>query len=100
MVVLLLFDSLLILLPLFAGVLRTCFHCIDSVEDELHFLIDCPFNDDMRDVKCFTRHSYAIEILFYMIELEKMIFLLNLVNMRPILASTLFDMFQRRKRTI
>ena len=27
---------------------RTCFHCIDSVEDELHFLIDCPFYDDMR----------------------------------------------------
>ena len=25
-----------------------CFHCIDSVEDELHFLIDCPFYDDMR----------------------------------------------------
>ena len=27
---------------------RTCFHCIDSVEDELHCLIDCPFYDDMR----------------------------------------------------
>ena len=27
---------------------RTCFHCIDSVEDELHFLIDCPFYDDTR----------------------------------------------------
>ena len=27
---------------------RTCFHCIDSVEDELQFLIDCPFYYDMR----------------------------------------------------
>ena len=27
---------------------RTCFHCIDPVEDELHFLTDCPFYDDMR----------------------------------------------------
>ena len=27
---------------------RTCFHCTDSVEDELHFLIDCPFYDGMR----------------------------------------------------
>ena len=48
----------------------TCFHYIDSVEDELHFLIDCPFYDDMRR-KIFTRHSYAKEILFYMIALEK-----------------------------
>ena len=27
---------------------RTCFHSIDSVKDELHFLIECPFYDDMR----------------------------------------------------
>ena len=30
----------------------------------------------------------------------KMIFLLNHVNMQPILASTLFDMFHRRSRNI
>ena len=27
---------------------RTCIHCNDTVEDELHFLIDCPFYDDIR----------------------------------------------------
>ena len=27
---------------------RDSFHCIDSVDDELHFLIGCPFYDGMR----------------------------------------------------
>ena len=27
---------------------RTCFHCEDTIEHELHFLIDCPFYDDIR----------------------------------------------------
>ena len=27
---------------------RTCFHCEDTVEHELYFLIDCPFYDDIR----------------------------------------------------
>ena len=52
------------------------------------------------DEKCFTKHSYAIEIVFYTIRLKKMIFLINNVNMKPIVSSTLFDMFQRRKRVI
>ena len=50
---------------------RTCFHCEDTVDHELHFLIDCPFYDDIRDENCFTKHSYAIEILFYTIRLKK-----------------------------
>ena len=78
---------------------RTCFHCIDSVEDELHFLIDCPFYDDMRR-KMFHKAQLCNRDFILYDSTAKMIFLLNHVNMQPILASTLFDMFQRRKRTI
>ena len=41
---------------------RTCFHCPQNIENELHFLIECPFYDDLRR-KCCTKHSYAILIL-------------------------------------
>ena len=78
---------------------RTCYHCIDSVEDELHFLIDCPFYDDMRR-KMFHKAQICNRDFILYDSTAKMIFLLNHVNMQPILASTLFDMFQRRKRTI
>ena len=73
---------------------RTFFHCIDTSEDELHFLIDCPFYDDIR------RNLFRKAQLCNRDSTAKMIFLLNNINMQPILASTLFDMFQRRKRTI
>ena len=76
-----------------------CFHCIDSVEDELHFLIGCPFYDDMRR-KMFHKAQLRKRDFILYDSTAKMIFLLNHVNMQPILASTLFDMFQRRKRTI
>ena len=42
---------------------RTCFHCMDNVEDELHFLIDCLFYDDMRR-KMFPQ-STAMQKRFY-----------------------------------
>ena len=77
----------------------TCFHCIDSVEDELHFLINCPFYDDMRR-KMFHKAQLCNRDFILYDSTAKMIFLLNHVNMQPILATTLFDMFQRRKRTI
>ena len=63
------------------------------------FLLTAPFMTTL-DEKCFAKYSYAIEILFYTIGLKKMIFLMNKVNMQPIVASTLFDMFQRRKSAI
>ena len=78
---------------------RTCFHCIDSVENELHFLIDCPFYDDMRR-KLFHKAQLCNRDFILYDSTGKMIFLLNHVNMQPIMASTLFDMVQRRKRTI
>ena len=34
--------------PKFPAEQRTCFHCEDTVEHDLHFLIDCPFYDDIR----------------------------------------------------
>ena len=78
---------------------RTCFHCIDTIEDELHFLIDCPFYDDIRR-NLFRKAQLCNRDFILYDSTAKMIFLLNNINMQPILASTLFDMFQRRKRTI
>ena len=78
---------------------RTCFHCIETIEDELHFLIDCPFYDDIRR-NLFRKAQLCKRDFILYDSTAKMIFLLNNINMQPILASTLFDMFQRRKRTI
>ena len=78
---------------------RTCFHCVETVEDELHFLIDCPFYDDIRR-KMFHKAQLCNRDFVLYDSIAKMIFLLNNPNMQTHLASTLFDMFQRRKRTI
>ena len=78
---------------------RTCFHSEDTVEHELHFLIDCPFYDDIRQ-KMFRKAQLCNRDFILYNWSEKMIFLMNKVNMQPIVASTLFDMFQRRKSAI
>lgn len=76
---------------------RTCFHCIDSVEHELHFLIDCPFYDDIRR-KLFQKANRCNSDFYSYNSVEKLIFLMNNINMQSLVASTLYDMFQRRKR--
>ena len=53
--------------------ITTCFHCIDLLKMNSIFWLTVPFMMTW-DVKCFTRHSYAIEILFYMIRLQKWYF--------------------------
>ena len=74
---------------------RTCFRCIETIEDELHFLIDCPFYDEIRR-NLFRKAQLCNRDFILYDSTAKMIFLLNNINMQPILASTLFDMFRRR----
>ena len=63
----------------------TCFHCPQSVENELHFLIECSFYDDLR------------RKMLHKDTTEKLTFLMNHINMQPIVVSTMHDMIQRKK---
>ena len=78
---------------------RTCFHCPQSVENELHFLIECPFYDDLRRKMLHKAQLCNSDFVTYNTT-EKLIFLMNHINMQPIVASTMHDMFQRRKNVI
>lgn len=78
---------------------RTCFHCVNSVEDEVHFFIECPFYDDIRR-KLFHRAQLCNRDFATFNSTEKLVFLMNNINMQYIVASTLYNMFQRRKRVL
>ena len=78
---------------------RTCFHCPNSVENEIHFLIECPFYDDIRRKMLHKAHLCNSDFELKT-STDKLIFLMNHINMQPVVACTLFDMFQRRKRVI
>ena len=78
---------------------RTCFHCTDSVENETYFLIECPFYDDIRRKLLHKAQLCNSDFDMYT-STDKLIFLMNHMNLQPVVASTLFDMFKRRKRVI
>ena len=78
---------------------RTCFHCPNSVENEIHFLIECPYYDDVRR-KMLHKAQLCNSDFELKSPTDKLTFLMNHINMQPVVACTLFDMFQRRKRVI
>ena len=78
---------------------RTCFHCRDSVENETYFLVECPFYDDIGRKMLHKAQLCNSDFEMYT-STDKLIFLMNHMNLQPVFASTLFDMFQRRKRVI
>ena len=66
----------------------------------MHFVIECPFCDD--DIRKEMLHKAQLcnsDIELYT-STDKLFFLMNHINLQPVVASTLFDMFQRRKRVI
>ena len=78
---------------------RTCFHCKDVVENEIHFLLECPLYDDIRR-KLFQKANLCNTDFDAFNFTNKLIFLMNNINMQPLVAKTLFDMWERRKRVI
>ena len=73
---------------------RTCNLCTDNVsEDEIHFLLCCVFHSDIRRPAQLCKMDFHNTPFF-----DKFIFIMNYVNMQHILATTLHQMFNRRKR--
>ena len=78
---------------------RTCFHCVETVEDELHFLIDRPFYDDIRR-KMFHKAQLCNRDFVLYDSIAKIIFLLNNPNMQTRLTSTeLFYIYHNTSTT-
>ena len=75
---------------------RTCFHCPQSDENELHFLNECPFYDDLRRKMLHKAQLCNTDFVAYNTT-EKLIFFYEPYKHA---ASTLHDMFQRRKDVI
>ena len=77
---------------------RICKFCSDNtVEDEMHFLISCDFYSDLRRPLFDKARSCNTDFQNMLLQ-DKFIFIMNYVNMQFILASTLLQMFNRRKR--
>ena len=70
-----------------------------TIENELHFLIECPFYDYLRRIMLHKAQLCNTDFVAYN-STKKVIFLMNHINMQPIVASTMHDMFQRRKKFI
>ena len=79
---------------------RICKLCKDNVvEDELHFLLCCDFYSDLR--RPLLNKAQLCNVNFpHMLIKDKFILIMNYVNMQHILASTLLQMFNRRKRIL
>ena len=71
----------------------------NQIEDEMHFLLNCDFYGDFqcplldKANRCNTDFAHSNNT-------DKFIFLINYINLTHILASTLYDMFRRRKQFV
>ena len=75
-----------------------CNLCNDNViEDEIHFLLCCAFYSDIRRT-LLAKAQLCHRDFQDMSSNDKFIFIMNFVNMQYILASTLLQMFNGRKR--
>lgn len=76
---------------------RVCRLCnIDTVENELHFLIHCPLYDDQR-VLLFNKAQELNNLFSNMNDDDKMIFLMQEVSLQGCLIKTVDQMFARRQ---
>ena len=79
---------------------RICKLCnSDQNEDELHFLLNCEFFEDLRRPLLFKAQRCNTDFT-RLNNTVKFIFLMNHINLTHILASTLCEMFKRRKQFI
>ena len=69
---------------------RTCFHCKAAVENEIPFFLECPFYDDLRR-KLFKKANLCNSDFDALNFTE---------NIQPLVANTVYDMWQRRKRVL
>ena len=77
---------------------RICNLCTDNViEDEIHFLLCCDFYSDIRR-PLLAKAQLCNSDFHNMPLLDKFVFIMNYVNMQNLLATTLLQMFNRRKR--
>ena len=79
---------------------RFCIYCKNiCIEDEKHFLLNCDFYSDLR----FVLMKKASDINHDFIDLdlqEQFVFIMTNDQMQPVVAKTLYDMFNRRKNCI
>ena len=75
---------------------RTCFNCVNDVEDEFHVLMRCALYDDLRD-DLFVRAN-AVNVSFNDLnDNDKFVYLLNDCNIVNFSASILHRMLIRRR---
>ena len=75
---------------------KTCPFCYNTVEDEVHFLIDCDIYSDLR-LSLFSRAT-SIETIFCLkSNLDKFIFQINCNELRLELGGLLYNMIRRRR---
>ena len=75
---------------------KTCPFCYNTVEDEVHFLIDCDIQSDLR-LSLFSRAT-SIETIFCLkSNLDKFIFQINCNELRLELGGLLYNMIRRRR---
>ena len=74
---------------------RICTHCHAGIEDEVHFLIDCTFYDDLR----YNMFNIVSEEFTDFKELPSLIKYILIMNSKQInvVGSTIANMFTRRK---
>ena len=79
---------------------RLCIFC-DScqIEDEKHFLFNCCFYSDIRH-ELYAKACLLNVDFEYLCDIEKLRYLMCNENMVPLLASSLYHMFYRRKHVI
>ena len=77
---------------------RICKLCnSNQIEDELHFLLNCEFFEDLRRPLLFKAQRCNTDFA-RLNNTDEFIFLMNHINLTHILAWTLFEMFKRRKQ--
>ena len=75
---------------------RTCPFCNDSVEDEVHFLVNCDIYSDLR-YNLFI-HAMNIDNSFILkSDIEKFLFLIDNSELQYELSSLIFNMIRRRR---
>ena len=76
-----------------------CCFCSDSIEDETHVLLNCPFYDAFRENVFNVAKSYTVDFMSFNNE-EKIMFLFSNENMIRICAKTCLQILKRRRNSL